>query len=248
MKRRTSLFPLLKTRDACFEGLFITIFSLVFSTSHVNLWCWKEVEAVNLQVWSRNRIWTSILELRDNIIIFRLSLIVEDLFAICKEDFCDFYDIINIEKIYINRSREDGNGSRGNRKRQDRKSGIRKIESHAAHKLQRVTNKTSDLLEIPRSPLSQRSLNLATSMPSTYVRAHGHDPIKAVRPARYYTNRDDPPLIRHNLLNPPQYSQDLGLLGCLKTFSNRVSLSRIPRISIDAGDTLSTVIPLKFQR
>lgn len=126
------------------------------------------------------------------------------------------------------------------------KSGIQKIKSHAAHKLQGVTNKTSDLLKIPPSPLPQRSLNLATSMPSTYVRARGHDPIKAVRPARYYTNRDDPPLIRHNLLNPPQYSQDLGLLGYLKTFSNHVS--PVPRISIDAGDTLSTTIPLKFQR
>lgn len=156
--------------------------------------------------------------------------------ATCKEGFCDFYDII--ETIYVTMDLE------GIEK--DKKSGIQKIKSHAAHKLQEVTNKTSDLLKIPPSPLPQRSLNLATSMPSTYVRARGHDPIKAVRPARYYTNRDDPPLIRHNLLNPPQYSQDLGLLGYLKTFSNHVS--PVPRISIDAGDTLSTTIPLKFQR
>lgn len=31
----------------------------------------------------------------------------------------------------------------------DKKSGIQKIKSHAAHKLQGVTNKTSDLLKIP---------------------------------------------------------------------------------------------------
>lgn len=117
-----------------------------------------------------------------------------------------------------------------------------------SHKLQGGNeNKTCDLLEIPRSPLLQRALNLLR--PACQVlrfEAHGHDPIKAVRPARYYTNRNDPPLIRHNLLNPPQYSQDLGLLGCLKTFSNHVS--RIPRISIDAGDTLSTIIPLQSER
>lgn len=55
----------------------------------------------------------------------------------------------------------------------DKKSGIQKIKSHAAHKLQEVTNKTSDLLKIPPSPLPQRSLNLATSLATCQVLTFG---------------------------------------------------------------------------